>query len=267
MRQRVDDALREKPLETMDDLLEEADKTDNRDAGTAYRFRAAQMAAGQRDFKRAIEILDRIDGEARKIMGGMWEKSRTEWTASLAYQSLARSDVQQVDQILGSAPPDLRPLAQIVFTQKLSVGESRVSPGALLAEARKELGRVNLPGGERVAWYVRLVKLYAKHLPLYAPDVLREAVAVINGVDKSGSAFDAAHGPGAALSYDGAAELLPVSMLEDNDLVTLEAVGTIESPVSRSQARLALLNASLEQHRKAAARRADAVNRGTNGIP
>ena len=264
MRQRADDALREKPLDKIEDLLEAADKTDNRDAATAYRFRAAQMAAGRRDLKRAVEILDRIDAESRKIMGGMWEKLRTEWTASLALEFLARDDVQGVYQIFGAAPPDLRPLAHILFSQKLSAEESRVSPEAFLAEARKELARLKLTGGERVAWHVRLVRLYTKHLPLYAPDVLKEAVAAINRVDKSGSAFDAARGPDAALSYDGAAELLPVSMLEDNDLLTLEIVGTIESPVSRSQARLSLLNASLDQYRKAASQKAAPLKKASN---
>jgi hypothetical protein len=264
MRQHADDALREKPLDAVEDLLGAADKTDNRDAATAYRFRAAQMAAGRRDLRRAVEILDRIDAESRKIMGGTWEKLRTEWTASLALESLARDDVQGFYQIFGAAPPDLRPLAHILFSQKLSTEESRVSPGAFLAEARKELARLNLTGGEQVTWRVRLVRLYTKHLPLYAPDVLKEAVAAINRVDKSGSAFDAARGPGAALSYDGAAELLPVSMLEDNDLMTMEIVGTIESPVSRSQARLSLLRASLDEYRKAAGQKAAPLKKASN---
>ena len=110
---------------------------------------------------------------------------------------------------------------------------------------------MDVSSAERAAWYMLLVNLYAKHVPLYAPDVLKEAVAAINQADKSGTEFDPDAEIGSALSGDGPSEFLPVSLLENNDSVTLETVGAIESPVSRSQARLSLLRTSLDRYQKA----------------
>ncbi len=263
-RMRTGDALREQPLNTVEALLEAAAKTDDAVGRTSYRFRAAQMAAGQRDFKRAVEILDRIDGEARKVMGGMWEKWRTEWTVAVALENLKRDDLQGMHQVLNSAPTDLRPLLDIVFVQKLPAGESRVSAEEFIGKARQELGRVKLPDDERAVWYALLLKLYAKHVPLYAPGVLKEAVAAINRADRPGSAFDPDRGTGSAIAYDGAPEFPPASMLENDESLTLEIIGTIESPLSRSHARLSLLKTSLERHRKLADAGADKLDRTSN---
>lgn len=264
-RQRTGDALREQVLDTAESLLEAAAKTESTEGRTAYLYRAAQMAAGQRDLNRALEVLDRIDAEARKIMGGMWEKTRTEWAAALAHENLKRDDVQGMHMALGSSPSELRPLVDIVFAQRLPAEESRVSAEEFIREARKELGRVKLPDAERAMWYVRLLKLYAKHVPSYAPDVLKEAVAAINRADKPASAFGPERRGVVALDYDGAEGFPPVSLLENNEPTTLEIIGTLESPNSRARARLSLLKASLERHRESAASKSDTPHRTSNG--
>lgn len=248
-RMRAEEALREQPLNSVDALLEAADKTDDAAGRTSYRFRAAQTAAGRRDLKRAVEILDLIDAEARKVMGGMWEKWRAEWAAALALEALERDDLQGAYRALDAAPADLRPVVEILFAEKLPAGESRVSAEKLIEAARKGLPGLKASDEERAYWYVRLLKLYAGHAPLYAPGVLKEAVAAINLADKPRSSF--ASGPADAVLGDGGvAQSLPPSLLDADELATLEIVGTLSSPVSRAQARLSLLRESLERHRK-----------------
>lgn len=90
--------------------------------------------------------------------------------------------------------------------------------------------------------------------------MLREAVAAINLADKPGSAF--ALGADAALGDENVAQALPPSLLDGDDLATLEIVGTLRSPVSRTRARLSLLRGALERHRRPAAGKPGAAKRG-----
>lgn len=248
-RMRAEESLRERPPVTADELLAAADKAESAVGRTSYRFRAAQASASGGDLRRAVEILDRIDADARKVMGGMWEKWRTEWAASLALESLKRDDLQGTYGALDSTPADLLPLAFIIFAQKLPRDESRVAAEEFISKARKGLTRAAVSDEERAYWYVALLKLYTERAPLFLTDVLKETVSAINVADKPSSSFDAWR---ATLGRDWLDGALPASMLENNDSAVLEIVGAIESPVSRSLARLALLRASIERRHKAA---------------
>src|ERR1700730_888139 len=79
MGQRGDDALRDRPLNTIEDLLKAADDAEDSKVRTVYQYRAAALARQHNDFDRALKILDSMSTESRVFMGGSWEAYRWEW--------------------------------------------------------------------------------------------------------------------------------------------------------------------------------------------
>jgi len=57
-RQRVDDSVREQPLNTVEDLVKAGDDAQDMKVRTVYQFRAASLATQQGDYDRAVKILD-----------------------------------------------------------------------------------------------------------------------------------------------------------------------------------------------------------------
>ncbi|MFS8086385.1 MAG: hypothetical protein ACMG6H_12205, partial [Acidobacteriota bacterium] len=90
--QRVEDAQRNVPLKTVDDFVNAADKAKDPRAKTVLQMRAAQLAVRQKDFDRAISIIDEMDDDARKFFNGGWEGWRWEWASLCALDYLKRED-------------------------------------------------------------------------------------------------------------------------------------------------------------------------------
>lgn len=250
--QRIDDAQRNFTPRTVDDFLDAAERAKDLSSQTLLRAQAARLAANQNNFDRAISIIDEMDSDARKFLGGAWSIWRFDWAASSASEHLKRGDPAGAQRVIADVPTNLRPAAQITLAYKLSpTRDYRLMVVGLIEDARKGLPASDLPDTEKINWYLTLVRLYAKLLPAEADDVLKETVAALNHLksNKSSGSDDSSANEKSELSGEIGLYNLPLSLLENNELAFSEAISAIDSPTKRALIRLGLLNASLERHR------------------
>ncbi len=254
--QRIDDVQRNSSPKTIDEFLDAADKAKGSTSKTVLQASAAQLAVQQKNFDRAISILDNMDDETRKFLNeanGTWKWWRLEWAASSALDHLKRADPPGMQRVMAAVPTDLRPAAQIRLAYGIApIKEYRSLAIELTESARKGLAASGMPDTEKVIkWYLPLVSLYAKFLPADANDVLKEMVATLNHIEPIKSSGNAASSTTdkSELSSPATFYNIPISMLENNEFALLEVVSSVESPTKRALIRFGLLNSSLERHR------------------
>jgi hypothetical protein len=102
--QRVDEARRDQPLKTVDDLLKAADDAQDSKVRTIYEYRAAVLAKEKNDFDRALKILDSMSTESREFGGGTWEAYRWDWAATSALRHLKSGDVYGMRLVINAVP-------------------------------------------------------------------------------------------------------------------------------------------------------------------
>jgi hypothetical protein len=247
--QRVDDALRDQPLKTVDDFLQAAEKEPNTFKAAGLLARAAALAAQQKDFNRAISILDGLSSEQRGVLGEAWEIVRVSFAAGAAIAYGDHKNYVGVEQVVAAVPSDLRPFVQIPVADSLLRDKGdNAFVFTLLEGARQRLAKLNQTDTERskdrlIYSYLTLMQLYAKIDPSNGQYVLLEAISAINKV-----------GTRTAVSEIGAQDLLkpfllPVSLLEVDPLGIRQAVSSIDVLPYRISARLSLIKLSLEKMR------------------
>lgn len=247
--QRVDDALRDQPLNTVDALLKAGDDAQDVHARTVYQYRAAALAKQQDDFDRALRILDSMSIESREFMGGSWEAYRWGWAAVSASRHFKNGDVYGMRSIINAVPTDLQAFAKIEFVRQLpETRDKDIDPTLeFLNDARKGLSRSAIPDAEKTGWYFALLRLTVKFQPNSAMDVLKEAVAVLNSAEET----EQKNNQPARVRFDGAefSGNLSAALLELNEFAVREAISSIASTETRVQVRLELLGGCLERLR------------------
>jgi hypothetical protein len=249
--QRLDEAAREQPLKTIDDLLKAADDAQDSKVRTVYQYRAASLATQQNDFDRALKILDSMSTESREFMGGTWEGYRWDWAALAALRHLKSGDVYGMRLIIDAVPIDLRPFAMIAFVGRLPTKRVKDTDPTLefLSEARTGLRRSSVSDADKSYWHFALLRLTVQYQPTEATVVLKEAVAALNRVVQKDD--NTGNNEGSSLYESEFANGLPASLLEMDEYVVKEAVASITSAERRVQVRLELLSVCLEQLRSA----------------
>jgi hypothetical protein len=252
IRQRAEDALRDQPLKTVDDLLKAAEDAQNVKASTLYLYRAASLAKEQKDVDRALKILDSMTAEARDFMGGSWEAYRWQWGALSALNHLRSGDIYGMRLVINAAPVDLQPFVLIAIVSQLPpTSDKGINPALqLLDEARTSLRRSSVPDVEKWSWYFELLQLTVKYQPEQANAALKDAVAALNRAEQAkekGSAQD--KNKTSSLDTLEISRTLPASLLEMDEYAVKEAVSSITSPYTRTQVRLELLNVCLQRLR------------------
>lgn len=249
--QRIDDALRSQPLNTIEDLLKAADDAKNLRVRTVYKYRAAVLATEKKDFQRAIEILDGMSSDARAFMGGSWEARRWEWAALSAIKQYEAGAVFEMRQTMNDVPAELRPFAKITFVRMFKPKkEADVDPTLeFLTEARADLRRSSSGSdAEKYSWYFVLLDLTVIYQPEEARTVLKEAVAVLNRAEPT-KAADSSKDQSVRLDTSGLSNSLPATLLEMDEYTVKEAVSSITSTRRRAEVRLELLGACLQRMR------------------
>ncbi len=250
--QRMDDALRDQPLNTVDDLLKAAGDAQNSKVRTVYQYRAAVLAKEQNDLDRALKILDSMSTEAREFMGGSWEAYRWEWAAISALRHLKSGDVYGMRLIMNAVPTDLQPYAKMAFVGQLPANRDKDTDPTLefLNDVRTGLHRSSLSDAEKSTGYFGLLPLTLKYQPTEATAVLKEAVAALNSAEQAKDK-NSGNNEGNSLSGSEFLRNLPASLLEMDEYVVKEAVASITSPDMRVQVRLELLSVCLARLRSA----------------
>jgi hypothetical protein len=247
--QMLDDATRDQPLKTVDDLLKAGDDAKDLQVRAVYQFRAASLAQQHNDFDRALKILDSMSLDSREFMGGSWEAYRWGWAATSALQHLKSEDVYGMRQIINSVPGDLQSFAKIAFVDQLPVSLSKDLDPTLefLSDARSRLRRSSLENTGKAGWYFALLRLTVKYQPADASAVLKEAIAVLNHADEA-RADEKKNSQDDHSKFDWAG-IFSASLIEMDEYTVGETVSSISSADTRVQVRLELLRVCLERLR------------------
>jgi hypothetical protein len=253
---------------TVEDWLKAADEATDLKAKTVYQMRAAQLAVRNKNYERAIGLLDAMDADARRFIKRAWEGFRWEWAAQLASDYLKRDDIPAMRQVMAAVPASLRPFAQIALADTVSSDKHRQLVLELLDEARKGLSQSDEADSEKVTWAMSLVRLYTKYLsPDRALSTFQEAVVALNRAntferqekDAPGVFESQADSPLTSSDF-------PASLLEAEEYTIKKAVFSIDSPISRTQARLGLLRIAIEEsHRPVAKPKSKAITEARRG--
>jgi len=248
-RGRVDAALSDKPLKSVDDFLQAAESAADPKVRTFHLMRAAYMAAQQRDYDRALGILDSIGSDSRELIKRAWEGGRWDYAARSAFAHAKSGDYETMRKVIAATPADLRPLTLIDVAERLSGAGDQIVATELAHEARRALEKASLSESQSVETQISLVRLFAKLAPAEAPLALQEMVAAMNRPAPT----EPARRGGLEGNPRGALLLapisLPASLLEMDDLGVQQAASSIKPPVSRIRVRLGLLASSLEKMR------------------
>jgi hypothetical protein len=242
--QLIDDATRSEPLNSVESLLNAAADSDQMEVRTVYKSRAANLARQHNEYERAIKILDDMSKEEREFMGESWESFKWNWAADGAIEHYKNGRYREMNLLLDGTPSDLQGYAKAAFIVWLP--EQAVSETApviqILNDAIKELRRSNLPETYKYHWYFGMLRSIVKYQPNDANAVLKDAIASLNQI-KDGEPLNATDW----LKYLGP------SLVEMDEFVVKDALGSITPVPFRAQLRLALLDTTL-QHLKTASR-------------
>lgn len=250
--ERATHALTDQSTWTVDDWLKAAEQATDLKVKTVYQVRAAQLAVRNKNYERAINLLDSMDNDARKFMNGAWEGFRWEWAAQLAADYFKRDDVAGMRLVLTAVPARLRPFAQIAFVDAVSSDKQRQLMLEMLDEARKGLSQSEQADSEKVTWFMSLVRLYAKFPPHDRTlSAFQEAVAALNRANVQERETKESRGifereiDSPLTSSD-----FPAALLDADEYAVRKAVFNIDSPISRTQTRLGLLKIAIEESHK-----------------
>lgn len=262
-RQEVADALDDKPLKTVDDLLEAAGKTSDLAQRVAYLERAAYAAFGARNYERAVAILDGVKGEERdwldKMQPGLWESWRADFATAAAVAHLRRGDRPSVYQVIAAAPPQLCARVQIPVAAELAKKDAAAAT-QLLGEARAALAKAGAV--QDFDSYLAIVRLYVTLDVQEALPTLSDAVKAMNRAGQSRQGDSEATDVEARVPLLSNEALmsrytLPASLLAVDDVGVRQTIASVASPARRSAMRLKLLGAALEQRRAKLPERAE----------
>ena len=248
--QRIDEALNNQPLNTVEALLKAGDEVEDLKVRTVYQYRAAALAREKNDFERALKIMDSISTEGREFMNGAWENFRVEWAVQSALGYYKSGDLYGMRSIINAAPADLQPLVRIGFVWQLPETRNKETDPTLefLNEARTGLRRSKFPDAEKWSYFFALLKLTVQYQPAEASGDLKEAMAALNRVEKS-KVKESDNDKPDGLDGSGFSRTVPASLLAMDEYAVREAVSSITSPESRAQVRLVLLEGCLEKMR------------------
>jgi hypothetical protein len=250
--QMIDDATRDQPLKTVDDLLKAGDDAQDMQVRTVYQYRAAALAKEQRDFDRALKILDSMSTESREFMGGSWAAYRWDWATLSALLHYKRGDLYGMRLIMNAVPADLQPYAKLAFVDRLPANRDKDTDPTLefLSDVLTGLRRSSVSDAEKSVGYFGLLPLTLKYQPTEATAVLKEAVAALNRAEQAKDR-NTGNNQDSSLSGSEFSKIFPASLLEMDEYVVKEAVAAITSPDIRVRVRLELLNVCLDRLRSA----------------
>jgi len=238
VRLQIDEAVRSQPLNTVESLLKAGLDANDLETRTEYEFRAADLAADNKDYDRAIKILDDMSQEQRDAINESWTSWRRTWAAEGAVEHYKNGRFREMNLMLDGVPSDIQPFAKADFVN--SVPEKAVSETApliqILNDAIKGLRRSNIPETDKYDWYFGLLRTVVKYQPADANAVLRDAIASLNQVEEV-----------QPLNMTDWLKYLGPPLVEMDEFIVKDALASIKPVPYRAQLRLALLDATLQR--------------------
>ena len=242
-KKRVFDTL---ALNTVEGLLEAAEDTEELQARTILKQKAASLADTNRDYELAFKILDDMSPEERKSMGRSWAEHRSSWAVGAAIEHYRNGRIDEMNLILNGVPSDLQPFARSGFVGGLVQLQQKPIERDLslrfLHYARAALRESSLPEIEKYGWYFSLMLLLLKYDPPAAGAAFKEAVASLNRAEQTKEPKDFK-----LLDYGALAKTLPLSLIEMDEVAVNEGIAAITSVESRAQLRLEFVSETLRR--------------------
>ena len=228
------------PLNTVDGLLKASAESDILSMRTLYQLRAAIIAKDQRDFERALKILDNMSAESRELMQGSWDAYRWDWGASAALDHFQNGRLVEMNLVLDGVPAKLQPFAKMAFldrlpSKKLPEGTPTIQ---FLNDAGAGLRKSSLSESEKSEWYFGLLKLTLRYQPTEAISVFKESIASMNRALNEDSKF---------LDTNQFANYVPASLVEIDEFAVKETLASVTNVEARAQLRLQLLKQMLNK--------------------
>ena len=233
-------------LNTVEGLLEAAEDTEDLQARTILKQKAASLADTNRDYDLAFKILDDMSSEERKSMGRSWAEHRSSWAANAAIEHYRNGRVDEMNLVLNGVPSDLQAFAKTGFVGGLVQLQQQPIERDLalrfLNDARVALRESSLPEMEKYGCYFGLMQLLVKYDSPAAGAAFKEAVASLNRAEQMKENKDFK-----LLDYGGLARNLPMSLIEMDEIAVKEGINSIASVESRVQLRLEFLGETLRR--------------------
>jgi len=157
-----------------------------------------------------------------------------------------QGDLHGMRGALNSVPNELRVVALIAFIDRLGESRNKETDPTLefLSEARKQLDSSNDTDDKKYPLYFVLLRLTVQYAPAEALEVLKKAIATLNRAEQNQ--------PEQMAPQDSEfLKNVPVSLIEMDEFAMKTGVTSITSRQTRTQLRLALLEASLKKVRMA----------------
>jgi tetratricopeptide (TPR) repeat protein len=244
------DSPDEGSLITIDDFLNAAERAGDGSKERAIYFgKAARLAAQQKNFERAISILERMNDSERQFIG-IWETWRRDWAASLAIEYLKRDDLPGMHGVIKAVPDNLRAFTQIYVVDKMPRGAAADVGIELLGDARRGLSKSDKPDSEKLHWHMMLVRLYAKYdLTADALDSFKLAVAALN---RSGGDDNAKKETLDDFDTRLIQDSFPASLLDPIGFGIRDVVLSVSSVHRRTQTELGLIRVSIKRYQELA---------------
>lgn len=222
------------PVNAIDALLKASAETDIISMRSIYQYRAATMAKNQRDYERALKILDNMSDESRKLMQDSWDAYRWDWAATAALDHFQNGRLVEMNLVLDAVPAKLQPFAKMAFLDRLPSKKLPAGTPAIqfLNDAGAGLRKSSMSELEKYDWYFGLLKLTLRYQPSEAIAVLKESMASLNRALSEDAKF---------LDANQFADYLPTSLLEIDEFAVKETLASVTNVEARAQLRLQLL--------------------------
>lgn len=242
----IDEKTSEAPPKTVDELLRAAEET--KDLSEKYQFlmSAINLLAEEKDFERAISILDEIREEDRESLGYigdmlLWDDLRWSYALEASRIFIKKDDLASATKIIERTPEKLRPILQIRLAEKSLQDKNRELAFSFAESARKNITKI-----ENKALVAEisldLVNVIATIAPNDALLVFRETIKLINNADGSFEKNE-------SREFETGKDIisLPKIFLED-DVAVLNEISDLSSRKSRIRFKLGLLSSSIKHY-------------------
>src|SRR5690606_35503397 len=115
-------------LDDLDTLLKLANEAEEINTRVYYLLRGVSLANDKELFRRAIDILNKMTEEERKIDQSFWDELRYTISAGWAFQQYNSGDVKGSLDTLNEVPENTRPFARTGFAMRCKPDEVEMRP-------------------------------------------------------------------------------------------------------------------------------------------
>jgi hypothetical protein len=246
----VEDEQNSYPLNAIEDFLDAALKAKDKDVAATYLGRAANLAAQQKKYERAIKILDDMDEYSRKFID-IWATWRRSWAVAWALERFKSGDIASMFEIIKTVPDDLRPVPQVSLASKLYQEKANVQIVLeLLNEGRKGVNKSNYSEKEKFYYLMDSLRLYAKYqMQLEAIDTFKETIDALNQRIKSQAQSKSELAVDEQLA-DSLLQNFPASLLEERENSVANFIASLDSVNYRIRISFDMLELSLNEYKR-----------------